>query len=52
LSDSQKATQCDIGKKFKKLEADVAASQGNATERALKRAKRDHPLGPQTAVFV
>ena len=44
MSDSQKATLCDIGEKFKKLEEDMAASQEDATERALKRARRDHPL--------
>ena len=44
LSDSQKATIRDIREKFKKLEEGMAASQEDATKRALKRAKRDHPL--------
>lgn len=44
ISENQIATQHDLDEKFKKLEGDVAASQEDATERALKRAKRDRPL--------
>ena len=44
ISDEQKLTKRDLEERFKKLEEDVAASHEDATERALKRVKRDRPL--------
>ena len=41
LTESQATNQCELDAKLKKLEKDVAAAQEDATERALKRAKRD-----------
>ena len=44
LTVKQKANQRDLDTKLKKLEKDVAAVQADATEQALKRAKRDRPV--------
>ena len=41
LTESQKTNQYKLDTKLKKLEKDVAAAQEDATERAIKRAKRD-----------
>ena len=41
LTRSQKTHQRDLNIKLKRLEKDVAAAQEDATERAIKRAKRD-----------
>ena len=44
LAERQKANQYDLDNKLKTLEKDVAAVNEDATERALKRAKRDRPI--------
>ena len=44
LTKSQKTHQRDLDIKLKKLEEDVATAQEDATERAIKRAKRDRPI--------
>ena len=44
LTDSQNANQRKLDIKLKKLEKDVAAAQEDATEKAIKRAKRDRPI--------
>ena len=44
LTRSQKTHQRDLDLKLKKLEKDVTAAQEDATERAIKRAKRDRPI--------
>lgn len=44
LAERQKANQRDLDNKLKTLEKDVAAANEDATERALKRAKRDRPI--------
>ena len=44
LNKSQKTHQRDLDIKLKKLEEDIAAAQEDATERAIKSAKRDHPI--------
>ena len=43
LTEYQRTSQQELNEKLKKLEADVTASQQDATERAIKRAKQDHP---------
>ena len=43
LTEYQRTSQQELDEKLKKLEADVTASQQDATERAIKRAKRDRP---------
>ena len=44
LTENQRTNQCDLDAKLRKLEKDVTAAQEDATERALKRAKRDRPI--------
>ena len=44
LKDSQQDSQRDLYTKLKKLEKDVAAAQQDATERALRKAKRGRPM--------
>ena len=44
LTERQKANQSHLSNKLKSLEKDVAAANEDATERALKRAKRDRPI--------
>ena len=44
LTERQKANQSDLNNKLKRLEKDVTAANEDATERALKRAKRDRPI--------
>ena len=44
LKSSQQENQCDLDDKLKKLEKDVAAAQQDATERALRKAKRGRSM--------
>ena len=43
LTECHKTSQRELDEKLKKLEQDVATAQEDATERAIKRAKRDRP---------
>ena len=43
LTEIQRASQRELDDKLKKLEQDVATAQEDATERAIKRAKRERP---------
>ena len=43
LTECHKATQRELDEKLKKLEQDIATAQEDATERAIKRAKRERP---------
>ena len=44
LKDSQQDSQRNLNTKLKKLEKDAAAAQQDATERALRKAKRGRPM--------
>ena len=43
LTEYQKMSQQKLDEKLKKLEADITASQQDATEKAIKLTKRDRP---------